>query len=166
MMSGYLGLPEETARVTRNLWLHSGDAAYEDASGDFVFVDRRKDALRRRGENVSSFEVERLIVQRDDIAEAAVVAVRSEFSEDDLKAFVVLAPGATFDPEAILRDLVERTPYFMVPRYFEAVDELPRTMTHKVQKRQLRERTNDSAWDCEAAGLRVTRDGLIERRTT
>lgn len=165
IMSGYHRMPAETARVTRNLWLHSGDAAYQDDTGQLIFVDRRKDALRRRGENVSSFEVERHITDRDDVAAAAVVAVPSAHSEDDLKAFVVVAEGASFDPENILVDLVDRMPYFMVPRYYEAIDELPMTQTHKVQKQRLRELGNEQAWDCEAAGLRVTRDGLSRAST-
>lgn len=165
IMSGYHRMPEETARVTRNLWLHSGDAAYEDETGQFVFVDRRKDALRRRGENVSSFEVERHIIERDDVADAAVVAVASEHSEDDLKAFIVLSEGARFDPEAMLADLADRMPYFMVPRYYEVIDQLPRTQTHKVQKQLLRQRGNVNAWDCEAVGLRVSRAGVVRAST-
>jgi crotonobetaine/carnitine-CoA ligase len=165
IMHGYHGMAEETARATRNLWLHSGDAGYQDETGQYFFVDRRKDALRRRGENVSSFEVERHVVACDGVVAAAVVAVPSAHSEDDLKAFVVLAAGAEFRPEAMLADLVERMPYFMVPRYYEVIDDLPMTQTLKVQKHRLRHLGNDRAWDCEAAGFRITRDGLKEVHT-
>jgi crotonobetaine/carnitine-CoA ligase len=165
IMTGYHGMPDETVRVTRNQWLHSGDAAYEDESGQLIFVDRRKDALRRRGENVSSFEVERAVAERHDVTAVAVVAVPSEHSEDELKAFIVLSDDAVFAPEVILADLFDRLPYFMVPRYYEVIDELPMTQTHKVQKARLRELGNDRAWDCEAVGFRVTRDGLIRPDT-
>jgi crotonobetaine/carnitine-CoA ligase len=161
LMLGYHRMPEETVHAFRNLWLHSGDCAYQDESGQYFFVDRRKDALRRRGENISSFEVERMIISRSDIAEAAVIGVPSEHTEEEMMVFLKLTPGAQFDPEILLHDLSERMPYFMVPRYYEVVDSFPMTPTHKVQKKALRERgVGEATWDYHAAGYRVSRDGL------
>lgn len=161
LMLGYHGMPEATVRAWRNLWFHTGDAGYRDTEGRLVFVDRKKDALRRRGENVSSMEVEKFILALPEVAEAAIVAVPSEHTEDEIKAVVVLQPGATFDPESMLRHLCDNLPYFMVPRYYEAVDALPKTPTHKVQKAQLRQAgVTASTWDCRAHGYTVSRRGL------
>jgi carnitine-CoA ligase len=152
-----------TIHATRNGWVHTGDIGYQDEHGQLFFVDRKKDALRRRGENVSSMEVEKYLLARSDIAEAAIIAVPSEHLEDDIKAVVVLNEGAQFEPENILRDLVERLPYFMVPRYYEAIDVLPRTQTLKVSKTELRKAgITARTWDCEAHGFTVTRSGLKE----
>jgi crotonobetaine/carnitine-CoA ligase len=164
MMRGYHRMPEQTVHMFRNLWLHTGDAAYQDDDGCYVFVDRKKDALRRRGENVSSLEVEKYIAARDDVAQVAIVAVPSEFTEDEIKAVVVPRSGSGFDPESILRDLVERLPYFMVPRYYEAVEALPMTATFKVGKGELRAAgITPATWDCQDAGFTVTRHGLMEK---
>jgi crotonobetaine/carnitine-CoA ligase len=161
MMLGYHRMPEATVHAWRNLWLHSGDAAYRNEAGQLVFVDRKKDALRRRGENVSSLEVEKHILARPEVAEVAIVAVPSDLGEDEIKAVLILKAGCPLDPVAMLEDLVQRLPYFMVPRYYEVVESMPRTPTHKVQKTELRRRgVTPSTWDCEAAGFRVTRDGL------
>jgi len=161
MFRGFHRDPETTVHAWRNQWMHTGDAAYQDENGRFVFVDRKKDALRRRGENVSSMEVEKHLLVRPDIAAAAIVAVPSEHLEDEIKAVLVLAEGHEFDPEAIFRDMVEKLPYFMVPRYYEAVAALPMTQTHKVQKVELRKAgITEDTWDCEANGLFVTRSGL------
>jgi carnitine-CoA ligase len=163
LMAGYHGMPDVTSRAWRNLWLHTGDSAFQDQRGRYFFVDRKKDALRRRGENVSSLEVEGYLLARSDIQAAAIVAVPSEFTEDEIKAVVVLAPGADFNPEAILRDLQNRLPYFMVPRFYEAVAELPMTPTLKVKKHELRASgINPNTWDCGEHGLTVTRDGIRE----
>jgi crotonobetaine/carnitine-CoA ligase len=163
MFSGFHRDPETTVYTWRNQWMHTGDAGRQDEEGRFWFVDRKKDALRRRGENVSSMEVEKYLLAREDIAAAAIVAVPSEHLEDDIKAVLILAEGAAFEPEAILRDLVERLPYFMVPRFYEAVEAFPMTHTHKVQKGELRKAgITRSTWDCEASGLIVTRSGLKE----
>jgi crotonobetaine/carnitine-CoA ligase len=163
-MAGYHGMPEETVRVTRDMWLHSGDVVRMDpATGEYYYIDRRKDSLRRRGENVSSFEVEKHLLDCPEVAEAAVVAVASEYSEDELKAVLVLHRDAAFDPATMLRDLYERMPYFMVPRYYEVTRDLPRTATHKVMKQPLRARgITPETWDAEAHGFRITRDRLIE----
>ncbi|MCW0215447.1 MAG: AMP-binding protein [Pseudonocardia sp.] len=162
VMAGYHGLPEKTAEMWRDGWLHTGDAFSQDDEGRFYFKDRMKDALRRRGENVSSFEVERAVDEYPPVAESAVVAVPSELAEDEIKAVVVLREGASFDPAAfdpaeLIAFLVDRMPYFMVPRYVEVVDALPRTPTQKVQKAVLRDNPTGTVWDREAAGIVVGR---------
>jgi crotonobetaine/carnitine-CoA ligase len=164
LMLGYHGMPEATVRAWRNLWFHTGDAGYRDTEGRLVFVDRKKDALRRRGENVSSMEVEKFILALPEVAEAAIVAVPSEHTEDEIKAVVVLHAGATFDPEAMLRHLCDNLPYFMVPRFYEATESLPKTPTHKVKKTELRQAgVTSSTWDCRAHGYTVSRRGLEQR---
>ncbi|HEY2223658.1 AMP-binding protein [Actinomycetospora sp.] len=160
VMAGYHGLPEETARVLHDGWVHTGDAFRTDDEGRFFFCDRMKDALRRRGENISSFEVERTVNEYPAVYESAVVAVPSALTEDDIKVVVVLQPDATLDPAELTAFLVDRLPYFMVPRYVEVAEALPKTPTHKVQKAVLRDAGIGSAtWDREAAGIRVTRSG-------
>jgi crotonobetaine/carnitine-CoA ligase len=161
LMQGYQSMADATVHAWRNLWFHTGDAGYQDDSGLFFFVDRKNDTLRRRGENVSSMEVEKTIVAFPGIAEAAVVAVPSHFTEDEIMVYLVLSDGACFEPAALLRDLSVRLPYFMVPRYCEVVAELPRTATMKVRKSELRERgITAGTWDCQAHGFKVTRHGL------
>ncbi|GLZ47910.1 ATP-dependent acyl-CoA ligase [Actinomycetospora sp. NBRC 106375] len=162
VMAGYHGLPEVTARTIRDGWVHTGDAFRTDAEGRFFFSDRMKDALRRRGENISSFEVESVVNAHPDVYESAVVAVPSEVGEDEIKVVVVPQQGATVDPEQLTYFLVDRLPYFMVPRYVELAAELPKTPTHKVQKARLRE-SGATGWDREAAGIRVRRTGVTSR---
>ncbi len=159
-MAGYHGMPEKTAEAFRNLWLHTGDALYQDETGQFFFVDRRKDAIRRRGENVSSFEVESAVNSHPAVLESAAIAVPSEHTEDDIKVVVVLKPGAKLDYAEFIRYLVDRMPYFMVPRYVEVVNEIPKTPTEKMRKEELRKAgITPGTWDREAAGIKVTRDG-------
>lgn len=164
VMAGYHGLPEATARTIRDGWVHTGDAFRTDADGRFFFADRMKDALRRRGENISSFEVESVVNAHPDVYESAVVAVPSEVGEDEIKVVVVPQEGATIDPEALTWFLVDRLPYFMVPRYVELADALPKTPTHKVQKALLRE-SGPTGWDREAAGITVRRTGATRTGT-
>lgn len=160
VMSGYHGLPEKTAQTLVDGWVHTGDAFTVDADGHFYFADRIKDALRRRGENVSSFEVERIINTHPDVLESAVVAVPSELSEDDIKAVIVTRDGRTLDARELIRYLAAKMPYFMVPRYVEVLDELPKTPTQKVSKHLLRDRgAGAGVWDREAEGIEVTRRG-------
>ena len=163
LSSGYLKDPEATATAWRNGWFHTGDILRSDADGNFFFHDRLKDAIRRRGENISSYEVEIEISAHDAVQECACVAVRSDQGgEEEVKAFVVLQPGTTLDPSGLLAFLVARMPHFMVPRFFEMVDALPKTETMKVRKHRLREVGNtEHTWDSVANGYRVTRDGLV-----
>jgi crotonobetaine/carnitine-CoA ligase len=140
VMDGYHDMPEATVKAWRNQWLHTGDAFRVDEDGQYVFVDRMKDAMRRRGENVSSFEVEREIMEHPAVLEAAVVAVPSAATEDDILACVVLRDGSALGAEELLSFLDARLPYFMVPRYIEFMGELPKTPTAKIRKQALRER--------------------------
>lgn len=158
-MAGYHNNPQATVEAWRDLRLHTGDAMLRNPDGTFRFVDRRKDALRRRGENVSSFEVEAEINAHDAVVESAVFGVPSEHTEDEIMAAVVLKPDRETTPEQLLEHLVKRLPYFMVPRYLEFVDELPKTPTQKIRKAALRERgVTEGTWDRVAAGIEVTRD--------
>jgi len=155
---GYASMPEKTAEACRNLWFHTGDAMRRDEQGWFYFVDRMKDALRRRGENVSSFEVEEPIRAHPAVADVAVVAAPSdvEGGEDEIKVCVVLHAGAELAPETLLAWCEQRMPYFAVPRFVEYLDELPRTPTEKVQKNKLREAgISARTWDRVIAGYRL-----------
>ena len=138
VMAGYHRNPEATVSAWRNLWLHSGDAFRRDAAGDFYFVDRIKDYIRRRGENISSFEVEREVNSFPAVLESAAVAVPSPHTEDDLKVVVVPRPGMTIEPEELREHLRARVPKFMVPDIVEVRAELPKTPTGKIQKHLLR----------------------------
>jgi crotonobetaine/carnitine-CoA ligase len=129
---------EASVRLFRNLWLHTGDAFRRDAQGNYHFVDRIKDYIRRRGENISSFEVEREVNAHPAVLESAAVAVRSASTEDDLKVVVVPKPGLSLDPDELRAFLRERVPRFMVPDLVEVVPELPKTPTGKIQKHLLR----------------------------
>lgn len=161
MFLGYFGDPGATLATFRNLWFHTGDLGSIDFNGDFRFVDRKKDYIRRRGENISSFEVEVSVSSHPAVAEVAAVAVRSEFTEDEVKICVVLCDGAELGHQELLEYLVPRMPYFAVPRYIEFVAELPKTPSQKVEKYKLREAgTGGATWDCERAGFRITRTGL------
>jgi crotonobetaine/carnitine-CoA ligase len=148
--SGYDGLADETVAAWRNFWFHTGDRVVRDADGRFRFVDRLKDAIRRRGENVSSFEVEQALLAHPDVAAAAVVAVPSELGEDDVLACVVAREGAQLDPLELSRFCEPRLPYFAVPRYVDVLEELPLTVGGKVEKHLLRARgLAPTAWDRE-----------------
>lgn len=153
----YLGNPEATAAAWRNGWFHTGDLLVRDSDGYFYFVDRRKDAIRRRGENISSIEVEREVLAHSEILECAAVAVDSEHMEQEVKVFAVRSPDSTVSEETLVKFLIDRMPRYSVPRYVEFVDTLPRTTTGKVRKEVLRTQPNDSSWDRVAAGIVVPR---------
>lgn len=158
-MAGYYEMPDKTAEIYRNFWLHTGDLASKDEAGFFYFVDRKKDAIRRRGENISSFEVEAAVNTHPAILESAAFPVKSAVTEDDVMVVVVLKPGEKMDPEALCRYCADRMPYFWVPRYLRLVREpLPRTPTNKVEKFKLRELgvTTDT-WDRERSNIRIAR---------
>ena len=161
MNSGYYKNADATARAWRNGWFHTGDAFRMDEAGNFFFVDRIKDAIRRRGENISSFEVEAEIVRFPAVREAAAIAVPSELGEDEVMAIVAPAPGHTIDPAALLEFLRERLAYFMIPRYVRVLPELPKTPSAKVLKADLRRQgiTADT-WDREQAGIVIRRDRI------
>ncbi len=157
----YFGDPEATAKAWRNGWFHTGDVMRRNEHGSFFFVDRVKDALRRRGEMISAYEVERVVLNYPGVREAACVAYPSDAGvDDDVKVFVV-APGLNIDFADLLRFCHANMPHYMVPRYFEFIAVLPKTATMRVTKNVLRDQGHgDSTWDREAHGIRVTRRGV------
>jgi crotonobetaine/carnitine-CoA ligase len=173
---GYLRDAGATASAWRDGWFHTGDLFRRDAEENYFFVDRIKDAIRRRGENVSSFEVERAILEHPAVREAAVVAVpagsgaasresaRRSGAEDEVLAVVALKPGATLSAADLISFLRERLAPFMIPRYVRFLEELPRTPTQKVEKHALRQAgVTADTWDRETAGIRIGRDRLPQR---
>lgn len=159
MATGYFGLDEKTQDAWRDGWFHSGDAFRADAEGNYYFVDRVKDAIRRKGENISSFEVEAIVGAHPAVAEVAAIAVPAELGEDEVKICVVRAEGEAIDARTLVADLVPSMPRFMVPRYVEFVDALPRTnATMRIKKAELRA-AHDAGrcWDREDSDLLVPR---------
>jgi crotonobetaine/carnitine-CoA ligase len=138
MMQGYWRQPEATVEAWRNLWFHSGDLGMKTETGELIFVDRLKDSIRRRGENISSFEVERAVQSHPAVQECAAFAIASEATEDDVMVAVVARPGHSVDLEALLDHCEETMPRFAVPRFARAVESLPKTPTGRVQKHFLR----------------------------
>jgi carnitine-CoA ligase len=154
----YVNRPADTARAWRNGWFHTGDLFIREDEF-FYFQDRGTDSLRRRGENISSYEVERAVLAYPDVSEAACVGVRTEHGDQDVKIFVARAGGKAVDYVDLLNSLRQELPYFAVPRFVEVMDELPKTPTGRIRKDVLRERGNSSAtWDRESAGVKVSRD--------
>jgi crotonobetaine/carnitine-CoA ligase len=138
--TGYLEMPEATVAAWRNLWFHTGDRVVREPDGWFRFLDRAKDAIRRRGENVSSFEVEQVLSQHPGVSQVAVFGVPSELGEEEVMAAVVPESGAELDPCELLRFCEPLLAYFAIPRYVELIAELPLTENGKVRKAALRER--------------------------
>lgn len=158
---GYYKNPEATAAAWRNGWFHTGDGFRYDDEGYFYFVDRIKDAIRRRGENISSFEVENEITAFPSVREAAAVGVPSELGEDEVLVVVSAVEGETIDPLALFNFLQPRMAHFMLPRYIRVIPELPRTPTQKIMKHLLRkEGVTRDTWDREASGIRIKRDRI------
>jgi crotonobetaine/carnitine-CoA ligase len=158
MTRGYWNKPEATVELWRNLWLHTGDRVRMGADGQIYFLDRMKDAIRRRGENISSLEVEREVDAHPAVAESAAFAVPAQWGEDEVMVAVVRQPGCALEPVELHDFLLARLPHFMIPRYIEFVAELPRTPTAKVQKSVLRQRgVSTETWDREAWGIQVRR---------
>ncbi|HEX3909464.1 MAG TPA: AMP-binding protein [Solirubrobacteraceae bacterium] len=159
MNLGYLGMPEQTTEAWRNGWFHTGDIMTRDAEGSYFFVDRAKDAIRRSGENVSSFEVEAEVDAHPCVAECAAIAVPSEYAEDEIEIVVVPSEEGALAPEALIEFLVPRVPRYMVPRYVRIVAELPKNVRQRVQKERLRsERDPAAVWDRVAAGIELARE--------
>lgn len=156
--NGYWNHPDWNVHAWRNQWFHTGDMLMRDANGNYYFVDRSKDAIRRRGENISSMEVENEINGHPDVLESAVIPVASSHTEQEVMAVVVAKPGQTVDPEDLVGFLEPRMAYFMVPRYVETVPELPKTPTGEIQKFPLRGKgVSAQTWDREAAGIKLSR---------
>ncbi len=158
----YVGDPAATAAAWRNGWFHTGDMLRRDADGRYFFVDRVTDSMRRRGENISSVEVETELRAYPGVKEAVCVPYREPDSvEDEVKAWLLPEPDTTLDFADLLRFAADRLPHFMVPRYFEVLEELPLTVSMRVKKFELRARGNGpGCWDREAHGVRITRGGV------
>ncbi len=158
MQLEYYRMPEKTVEAWRDLWFHTGDCLYYDEEGFFFFVDRKKDALRRRGENISSYEVEGVISSHPAVLESAAIAVKSELGEDEVMVCLALKPGQSMDPLELIKYAEERMAYFMVPRYVRVMDALPKTPTERVEKYRLRlEGVTPETWDREKEGYRLKR---------
>ena len=152
MMTGYHRQSEATLAAFRNLWFHTGDLATIEADGYIRWVDRAADAIRRRGEMISSTEVERAVCTLDGIVECAAVGVPSELGEEEVKLVVVAEPGRAIDPAALQRHCQTTLPDFCQPRYLEILHELPKGATHKVNKHQLRHITGPTVQDLVSHG--------------
>ena len=157
MNAGYLNDDSATAFAWRNGWFHTGDVLVRTPDGDYVFVDRLKDVIRRRGENISSFEVELDVLRNLDIAECAAVAVPADTIEDEVLLFAVRRAGSTITPQELYADLESRMARFMVPRYIEFVDQLPKTeATLRIIKAELRQRgVGPNTWDGKSQSSRT-----------
>ena len=158
--------PEATLESRRNLLFHTGDRGYLDKDGYLYFLDRKKDSIRRRGENISTPEVESVVNSHPDVVSSAVYPLRAEMEEDEVAVSALLRPGSALTCVDLIRYCADNMSYFMVPRFVEFVHELPLTPSGKVEKYKLRERAenNPSLWDREAEGLTVTRRGLEQVR--
>ena len=157
---GYYKMPDATVSSRRNLWLHTGDRGYMDEDGYLYFVDRKKDSIRRRGENISSFEVEQIVSRAPGVQEVAAFAVRSEHTEDEVMISVVRAAGADLSEISLIQYCDQNMPYFMVPRFVDFIDALPKNMSEKVEKYKLRadaEARLTEIWDRERAGVVIRR---------
>jgi crotonobetaine/carnitine-CoA ligase len=157
---GYYRMPDVTVEAWRNLWFHSGDAGYFDDQGRLYYADRIKDRIRRRGENISSFEIEQVLNDHPDIQESAVVGIRVEGAggEDEVKAYIVTDGGRDIDNVALLDYCAARIPRFAVPRYVEAVEAVPKTATGKIQKEPLRQAgVTERTWDRESVDYKIAR---------
>ncbi|MFI0350080.1 AMP-binding protein [Actinomadura sp. 9N407] len=162
MFQGYVGRPEATAAAWRNSYFHTGDAVRRTPDGEFFLVDRIHDSIRRRGENISSLEVEAEANTHGQVTETAAIGVPSEHSEEEVLLLAVPHPEGAPHPADLFRYLAERLPYFAVPRFIAFVPELPRSASNKIMKRPLREAgIPDDAWDAELNGLRATRNGIV-----
>jgi crotonobetaine/carnitine-CoA ligase len=161
MNHGYYKNPTATASAWRNGWFHTGDGFKYDEEGYFYFVDRIKDAIRRRGENISSFEVESEVTAFPAVREAAAVAVPSEYGEDDVMIVVSAVEGLTIEPLALFNFLQPRMAHFMLPRFIRVIEALPKTPTLKIKKHLLKEQgVSEDSWDREQAGIKIKRDKI------
>jgi carnitine-CoA ligase len=149
---GYYGMPEETAAaITADGWLHTGDLVIVDRDGTYTFVSRKKEVLRRRGENLSPAEVEEALTSHPSVLECAVIGVPSELTEEEIKAFIVPAPGTTVDFAALRAHAAQLLAPYKVPRFWQLIDELPHTPTARVAKHRLPSGHTETEWDAEAA---------------
>ena len=160
MMTGYYKMPDATLAATHDLWFHSGDRGYLDSDGYLFFVDRIKESIRRRGENISAYDVETILCTHPGILEAAAIAVPSDLGEDDVMACLVRAPGTALLPEEVIRFCAANMAHFMVPRYLAFLEALPKTASEKVEKYKLQAWAWDNivaVWDREKTGVKLER---------
>ena len=157
MFLRYHQKPEQTVEAWRNLWFHTGDYVVRDADGYYFFVDRKKDVIRRRGENLAPYDVETVLNRHPAVFESVVVGVPSPLGEEDVKAFVQRKPGAPVEARELFEHCIQHLPFFMVPRYIEFVDEIPKTANQKAQRYLLKGRRGANEVDREALGIAVRR---------
>ena len=157
MFSGYLNKPEKTVEAWRNLWFHTGDYVTRDAEGYYYFIDRKKDVIRRRGENLAPYDVESVLNRHPAVFESVVVGVPSELGEEDVKAFVQLQPGAHPAPKELFEFCAANLPFFMVPKYIEFLEEIPKTANQKAQRYLLKGRRGEAEHDRDKLGVVLQR---------
>ncbi len=155
MFLGYLNQPEKTVEAWRNLWFHTGDFVTRDEDGYYYFVDRKKDVIRRRGENLAPYDVETVLNRHPAVFESVVVGVPSPLGEEDVKAFVQLRPSAHVEARELFEFCAENLPFFMVPQYLEFIEEIPKTANQKAQRYALRGRRGGSEYDRDQLGVTV-----------
>jgi crotonobetaine/carnitine-CoA ligase len=149
----------------RDGWFRTGDLARQDEDGDFFFAGRAKDSIRRRGINISAWEVERVLLDHPAVEEAALIGVPSALGEEEIKVFIRRAAGLRLEPDDLLRWCVPRLPRFQLPRYVAFVEDFPRTPTQRIRKMELPRDTAD-CWDLEAAGIDLGRKEAPTREAT
>jgi crotonobetaine/carnitine-CoA ligase len=158
VLTEYYKNPAATAEKTRGGWIRSGDLAYKDEDNYFFFVDRKSDFMRRRGENISSFEVEKIINKHPSVLESAAYAIPSELGEDEVMVAIRLQQGTQLTPEELMHHCATNMAYFMIPRYVRFVSSFPKTGTERTMKYQLRsEGVTPDTWDREATGYVIER---------
>ncbi|USK68714.1 AMP-binding protein [Peribacillus asahii] len=158
MFTEYYGMPEATLKTWQNLWFHTGDRGRMDEDGYIYFMDRKKDAIRRRGENISSFEVEVVINEHPKVLDSAAVGVPSELGEEEVMVVIIVKEGEELTPGELLDYCQPRMAYFALPRFVRFVKEFPRTPSQRVQKYKLREEgITPDTWDRELVGYKVHR---------
>jgi crotonobetaine/carnitine-CoA ligase len=161
MLHYYHKMPEKTVQDFRNFWFHTGDAGRMDKRGYIYFVDRVKDYIRRRGENISSFEVEKIVNSHPAVEESAAVGVKAQtggYAEDEVMIVIVKKEGMDVSPEELMGFFEPRMPHFMIPRFIRFAGSLPKTGTERVQKNKLREEgITPDTWDREKAGYQIKR---------
>ncbi|HEY4035630.1 MAG TPA: AMP-binding protein [Ktedonobacteraceae bacterium] len=163
IMDGYVGMPEATLEVFRNLWFHTGDLARMDEDGNLFFVGRKKETIRRRGENISAFEIEEALLLHPAVVECAAIGVPSELTEEDVKICIVVRPDMQVDEKEILQHCTQTLARFQVPRYIEILPKMPRTSTGKIAKYQLKEAAfTRAAWDREATSCEITQYCMLD----
>jgi crotonobetaine/carnitine-CoA ligase len=158
IVQGYLENSVGGGVEMRDGWLYTGDLAYCDDEGDYYYLGRKRDSFRRRGENISAWEVERVINAHPEIEESAVVGVQAEVGEQDLKAYIKFAAGCVLDPLDVIKWCEPRMPYYQIPRYIKFVDAFEKTPTQRISKDRL-SRDGADCWDLEKSGHRVDKGG-------